>query len=136
MMLVPIYFLIALWGHKGSNGRSRVYAATKFFLYTQIAGLVMLIGILGLVVYGYMMTGMIGFDYNYLLAVANRLPAGFAYGFKVAVSVALRTHCWVFLMEIVSPTCTTNTSGLPLKSALTKNTSARSPKMTKVFHHL
>ncbi|MFI7826823.1 proton-conducting transporter membrane subunit, partial [Acinetobacter baumannii] len=40
MMLVPIYFLIALWGHKGSNGRSRVYAATKFFLYTQIAGLV------------------------------------------------------------------------------------------------
>ena len=46
MMLVPIYFLIALWGHKGSNGRSRVYAATKFFLYTQIAGLVMLIGIL------------------------------------------------------------------------------------------
>ncbi|HBR91825.1 MAG TPA: NADH-quinone oxidoreductase subunit M, partial [Acinetobacter nosocomialis] len=70
---------IALWGHKGSNGRSRVYAATKFFLYTQIAGLVMLIGILGLVVYGYMMTGMIGFDYNYLLAVANRLPAGFAY---------------------------------------------------------
>ena len=51
----------------GSNGRSRVYAATKFFLYTQIAGLVMLIGILGLVVYGYMMTGMIGFDYNYLL---------------------------------------------------------------------
>ncbi|MCP5876304.1 NADH-quinone oxidoreductase subunit M, partial [Klebsiella pneumoniae] len=53
MMLVPIYFLIALWGHKGSNGRSRVYAATKFFLYTQIAGLVMLIGILGLVVYGY-----------------------------------------------------------------------------------
>jgi NADH:ubiquinone oxidoreductase subunit 4 (subunit M) len=68
---VPIYFLIALWGHKGAEGKSRVYAATKFFIYTQVAGLIMLIGILGLVVYGYMMTGMIGFDYNYLLAVAN-----------------------------------------------------------------
>ncbi len=59
MMLVPIYFLIALWGHKGSNGRSRVYAATKFFIYTQVAGLIMLIGILGLVIYGYMMSGTI-----------------------------------------------------------------------------
>jgi NADH-quinone oxidoreductase subunit M len=73
MMLVPIYFLIALWGHKGADGKSRVYAATKFFIYTQVAGLIMLIGILGLVVYGYMMTGTISFDYNYLLAVANTL---------------------------------------------------------------
>lgn len=39
----------------------------------------------------------------------------------------------VFLIEIVSPHCTTNTSGLPLKSALTKNTSAKSPKITNVF---
>src|SRR5690606_22295426 len=54
MMLVPIYFLIALWGHKGADNKSRVYAATKFFIYTQVAGLIMLIGILGLVVYGYM----------------------------------------------------------------------------------
>ena len=43
MMLVPIYFLIALWGHKGAEGKSRVYAATKFFIYTQVAGLIMLI---------------------------------------------------------------------------------------------
>ncbi len=41
MMLVPIYFLIALWGHKGAEGKSRVYAATKFFIYTQVAGLIM-----------------------------------------------------------------------------------------------
>ncbi len=29
MMLVPIYFLIALWGHKGAEGKSRVYAANQ-----------------------------------------------------------------------------------------------------------
>ena len=57
MMLVPIYFLIALWGHKGAEGKSRVYAATKFFIYTQVAGLVMLMGILGIVVIGYQIHG-------------------------------------------------------------------------------
>ncbi|MFQ6060420.1 MAG: NuoM family protein, partial [Thermoplasmata archaeon] len=39
--LVPMYFLIAIWG--GPNKR---YAAIKFFLYTQAASLLVLIGIL------------------------------------------------------------------------------------------
>ena len=99
MMLVPIYFLIALWGHRGADGKSRVYAATKFFLYTQIAGLIMLIGILGLVVYGYMMTGSIGFDYNYLLAVANTLdqqaPA-VAYAFMICMFIGFAVKLPVF----------------------------------------
>lgn len=30
MMLVPMYFLIALWGHRASSGKSRISAATKF----------------------------------------------------------------------------------------------------------
>lgn len=46
MMLVPMYFLIALWGHKASDGKTRITAATKFFIYTQASGLVMLIAIL------------------------------------------------------------------------------------------
>ena len=99
MMLVPIYFLIALWGHRGADGKSRVYAATKFFLYTQIAGLVMLIGILGLVVYGYMMTGSIGFDYNYLLAVANTLEQqapGVAYAFMICLFIGFAVKLPVF----------------------------------------
>ncbi len=99
MMLVPIYFLIALWGHSGADGKSRVYAATKFFLYTQVAGLIMLIGILGLVVYGYMMTGMIGFDYNYLLAVANTLDAQaphVAYGLMICFFIGFAVKLPVF----------------------------------------
>lgn len=32
MMLVPMYFLIALWGHKASDGKTRITAATKFFI--------------------------------------------------------------------------------------------------------
>ena len=44
LMLVPMYFLIALWGHE-----RRVYAAIKFFLFTQVSGLLMLLAILGAV---------------------------------------------------------------------------------------
>ncbi|HTE20647.1 MAG TPA: proton-conducting transporter membrane subunit, partial [Armatimonadota bacterium] len=41
MMLIPMYFLIGLWG-----GRERVYAAIKFFLYTAVGSLLMLVAIL------------------------------------------------------------------------------------------
>ena len=41
MMLIPMYFLIGLWG-----GKERVYAAIKFFLYTAVGSLLMLVAIL------------------------------------------------------------------------------------------
>lgn len=99
MMLVPIYFLIALWGHKGADGKSRVYAATKFFIYTQVAGLIMLIGILGLVIYGYMLSGTISFNYHYLLAVANTLDAqlpAVAYAFMICMFIGFAVKLPVF----------------------------------------
>ena len=99
MMLVPIYFLIALWGHKGADGKSRVYAATKFFIYTQVAGLIMLIGILGLVAYGYTVSGQVAFDYNYLLQVANHLDKEIptlAYGFMICMFIGFAVKLPVF----------------------------------------
>jgi NADH-quinone oxidoreductase subunit M len=44
VMLIPMYFLIAIWGHE-----NRAYAAMKFFLFTQISGMIMLVAILALV---------------------------------------------------------------------------------------
>ncbi len=41
VMLVPMYFLIGIWG-----GVRRLYAAIKFFLYTLVGSVVMLLGIL------------------------------------------------------------------------------------------
>ena len=38
VMLVPMYLLIALWGSDAPNGKTRSYAATKFFVYTQASG--------------------------------------------------------------------------------------------------
>lgn len=41
LMLVPMYLIIGIWG-----GKDRVYAAVKFFLYTMVGSLLMLIAIL------------------------------------------------------------------------------------------
>ncbi len=44
--LVPMFFLIGIWG-----GERRIYAATKFFIYTAVGSLLMLVGIIALYVY-------------------------------------------------------------------------------------
>jgi NADH:ubiquinone oxidoreductase subunit 4 (subunit M) len=41
IMLIPMYFLIGVWG-----GRERIYAAVKFFLFTAVGSLLMLVAIL------------------------------------------------------------------------------------------
>jgi len=43
VMLVPMYFIIGIWGHEG-----RIYAAIKFVLYTMFGSILMLVGILWL----------------------------------------------------------------------------------------
>lgn len=40
-MLIPMYFIIGIWG-----GKNRIYAAFKFFLYTLLGSLLMLIAII------------------------------------------------------------------------------------------
>jgi NADH-quinone oxidoreductase subunit M len=41
--LVPMFFLIGIWG-----GERRIYAALKFFIYTAVGSLLMLVGIIAL----------------------------------------------------------------------------------------
>jgi len=43
VMLIPMYFLIGIWGHD-----RRIYAAVKFILYTMFGSILMLVGILWL----------------------------------------------------------------------------------------
>jgi len=46
-MLIPMYLLIGVWG-----GPNRIYAAIKFFLYTLVGSVLMLVGIIVLYSYG------------------------------------------------------------------------------------
>lgn len=43
MMLVPMYFIIGIWG-----GERRIYASLKFFIYTMVGSLLMLVAIVWL----------------------------------------------------------------------------------------
>ncbi len=40
-MLIPMYFIIGIWG-----GQRRIYAAVKFFIFTMVGSVFMLVGIL------------------------------------------------------------------------------------------
>jgi len=57
VMLVPMYFLIGIWG-----SANRLYSAIKFFLYTLVGSVVMLLGILALYFYNHQVTGVYTFD--------------------------------------------------------------------------
>ncbi len=57
VMLVPMYFLIGIWG-----GGRRLYSAIKFFLYTLVGSVVMLLGILALYFFNHSATGVYSFD--------------------------------------------------------------------------
>jgi NADH-quinone oxidoreductase subunit M len=57
VMLVPMYFLIGIWG-----SANRLYSAIKFFLYTLVGSVVMLLGILALYFYNHQLTGVYTFD--------------------------------------------------------------------------
>src|SRR6185369_8239395 len=57
VMLVPMYFLIGIWG-----SANRLYSAIKFFLYTLVGSVVMLLGILALYFYNHSASGAYTFD--------------------------------------------------------------------------
>src|SRR5579885_286446 len=123
MMLVPMYFLIALWGHNVPGGRGRVYAATKFFIYTQASGLLMLLSILGLVFAHYQASHVITFDYSALLAtpMSARLEWWLMLGFFVAFAVKLPVvpfHNWLPDAHSQAPTAgSVDLAGVLLKTA-------------------
>lgn len=104
VMLVPMYFLIGLWGHE-----NRVYSALKFFIFTQSSGLLMLIAILALVLAHHAAIGDYSFSYFDLLdtsitpALAFWLMLGFFIAFAVKLP-AVPLHSWLPDAHTAAPT--------------------------------
>ncbi len=95
VMLIPMYFIIAIWGHENKN-----YAAVKFFLFTQVTGMLMLVSILVLAYLHYIQFGWFSFDYVDLLNVStsSSIEMWVMLGFFVAFSTKLPGfpfHSWL-----------------------------------------
>src|SRR5205823_2684537 len=104
VMLVPMYFLIGVWG-----GPRKLYAAIKFFLYTLLGSVVMLLGILALYFYNYKMTGVLTFSIPELQKLA--LPWSYQFwlflaffiGFAIKVPM-FPFHTWLPDAHVEAPT--------------------------------
>lgn len=104
LMLVPMYLLIAIWGHE-----RRIYASIKFFLFTQLSGLMMLLAILYLVILHARQTGVTTFAWQELLQTNVPPVAGMLMmlGFFVAFAVKLPAfpfHTWLPDAHTEAPT--------------------------------
>ncbi len=104
LMLVPMYFLIVIWGHE-----NRIYAAVKFFIFTQFSGLLMLLAILALYFLHGHATGTYTFDYDLLLGTklgsgaAKWIMLGFFAAFAVKLP-AFPVHNWLPDAHTEAPT--------------------------------
>src|SRR5215469_11172275 len=79
-MLVPMYLLIGIWG-----GPRKLYAAIKFFLYTLLGSVAMLLAVLFLYFYNFHQTGQYTFSIPALYQTAPKIFHDSAYGSGYAI---------------------------------------------------
>ena len=99
VMLVPMYFLIGIWG-----GKRRVYAAVKFFIYTMSGSVLMLLAIL----YLYFMAGksfslLDLYEVNLSYSVQIFFFLAFALAFAIKVPL-FPFHTWLPDAHVEAPT--------------------------------
>jgi len=104
VMLIPMYFMIAIWGHE-----KRDYASMKFFIFTQASGLLMLVAIMTLASVYHSATGQWSFSYFDLLntkmdeQTAYWLMLGFFIAFVVKLP-GFPFHTWLPDAHTQAPT--------------------------------
>jgi NADH-quinone oxidoreductase subunit M len=106
VMLVPMYFIIGIWG-----GERRIYASIKFFIYTMLPSLLMLVAILYLAIHAGNAAGTgPNFSYDNLLTspVVSPTAALWLFGaFFAAFAVKVPMfpfHTWLPDAHVEAPT--------------------------------
>ena len=105
LVLVPMFFLIGIWG-----GPKREYAAIYFFIYTHVASLVLLLGILGLWVSNVLNNGILNATFSMVDLAGANLVTGLSalifvamfFGFMVKVPT-VPFHTWLPLAHVEAP---------------------------------
>ena len=105
VMLIPMYFIIGVWG-----GDNRLYAAIKFFIYTFLGSLLMLVAILVLYLHAGLASGVYSFGYAHLLSNAKDLGSvawwlfgAFFLAFAIKVPL-FPLHTWLPDAHVEAPT--------------------------------
>ena len=105
IMLIPMYFIIGVWG-----GERRLYAAIKFFIYTFVGSLLMLVAVLVMYYTVGRATGEYSFAYAHLLANVGAVEpwavwlfAAFALAFAIKVPM-FPFHTWLPDAHVEAPT--------------------------------
>jgi NADH-quinone oxidoreductase subunit M len=89
VMLVPMYFLIGIWG-----GPRKLYAAIKFFLYTLVGSVLMLLGILAL--YFINQEGLFGWE-----GLGNEATFSILQFHQIGALIPADLQFWIFLAFFV-----------------------------------
>jgi NADH-quinone oxidoreductase subunit M len=101
LMLVPMYFIIGMWG-----GDRRTYASIKFFIYTMFGSLLMLVAM----IYLWRSTGGTSFSYDHLLAnvnISDRASLWLFGAFFLAFAIKVPLfpfHTWLPDAHVEAPT--------------------------------
>jgi NADH-quinone oxidoreductase subunit M len=109
-MLVPMYLLIGIWG-----GPRRLYAAIKFFLYTLLGSVLMLLSVIFLYMFNHAQTGVYTFSIQELYRTAPLVPQVYGtaaavvlfFGFFLAFAIKVPMfpfHTWLPDAHVEAPT--------------------------------
>ena len=104
IMLLPMTALIAIWGHE-----TRYFAAIKFFIFTQVSSLLMLVVIIAMAYFHYSETGRISFFYqdwltlNVPIEISRYIMMGFFLAFAVKLP-SFPVHSWLPDAHTQAPT--------------------------------
>ncbi len=105
-MLIPMYFIIGIWG-----GDNRIYASIKFFLYTFFGSLLMLVAIIWLAVYASAPLGHFSTNLIELYKIGPEVPHNIqnwmflAFTFSFAIKVPIfPLHTWLPDAHVQAPT--------------------------------
>ena len=97
-MLIPMFLVIGMWG-----GPRRVYATVKFFLYTFLGSVFMLVGLIYLYIESGTWSILEWHDYPLSLAAQTWLFLGFLAAFSVKVPM-WPVHTWLPDAHVEAPT--------------------------------
>ncbi|NQZ86129.1 MAG: NADH-quinone oxidoreductase subunit M [Colwellia sp.] len=104
VMLIPMTAIIAIWGHE-----NRYFAAIKFFIFTQVSSLLMLVAIIAMAYIHQQQTGVMSFYYqdwlmlDIKIGVAQYLMLGFFIAFAVKLP-SVPFHSWLPDAHTQAPT--------------------------------